>query len=59
VGLLAPSITPYLPSNAGMAILQTGPATGPVPPWLGLGLFTAYTAVVLVAAAVLLRRRDT
>ncbi|WP_448640907.1 hypothetical protein [Geodermatophilus sp. URMC 63] len=58
VGLLAPSITPYVPSNAGMAILQTGPATGPVSPWLGWGLFTTYTAAVLVAAAVLLRRRD-
>jgi ABC-2 type transport system permease protein len=58
VGLLAPAITPYLPSNAGMAILQTGPTTGPVSPWLGLSLFTVYTAVALVAAAVLLRRRD-
>jgi len=58
VGLLAPAITPYLPSNAGMAILQTGPATGPVAPWLGLGLFTAYTGAVLIAAGVLLRRRD-
>jgi ABC-2 type transport system permease protein len=58
VGLLAPSITPYLPSNVGMAIVQTGPTTGSVAPWPGLGLFTTYTALVLVAAAVLLRRRD-
>jgi ABC-2 type transport system permease protein len=58
VGLLAPSITPYLPSNAGAAILQAGPTAGPVPPWLGFGLFTAYTTVALVAAAMLLRRRD-
>jgi ABC-2 type transport system permease protein len=58
VGLLAPSITPYLPSNVGMAIVQTGPTTGPVAPWPGLAMFTAYTGIVLLAAAVLLRRRD-
>ena len=31
VGLLVPGITPYLPSNAGMAILQTGPGPGAGP----------------------------
>ncbi len=58
VGLAIPGITPYLPSNAGAAILQLGPDPGSLAPWLGFGLFTAYTAVVLAAAAVLLRRRD-
>jgi hypothetical protein len=36
---------------------QTGPA-GPVAPWLGFGLFTAYAAAVLVTAAYVVRRRD-
>ena len=36
---------------------QTGPA-GPVSPWLGVGLFTAYAAAVLVSAAYVVRRRD-
>ena len=58
LGQLAPSVTPYLPSNAGLAILQVGPATGPVPPWPGLALFTGYTAALLVAAGSVLRRRD-
>jgi ABC-2 type transport system permease protein len=56
--LLAPSIGPYLPGNAGAAVLQVEPAQGVLPPWTGLGLFAGYTAVVLVAAGVLLRRRD-
>jgi ABC-2 type transport system permease protein len=58
VGLLVPGITPYLPSNAGMAILQTGPGAGPLSPWAGLGVFAGYTAVLLGVAGYLLRRRD-
>jgi ABC-type transport system involved in multi-copper enzyme maturation permease subunit len=58
VGLLVPSITAYLPTNAGAAVLQVGPANGSLPPWVGLGIYLAYTAVVLAAAASLLRRRD-
>ncbi len=58
LGLLVPSITDYLPSNAGSAVLQVGPAAGSLPPWLGLGIYLAYTAGVLAAAASLLRRRD-
>jgi ABC-2 type transport system permease protein len=58
VGLAIPGITPYLPSNAGAAILQVRPESGSLAPWLGFGLFVGYTAVALAAAAVLLRRRD-
>jgi hypothetical protein len=57
LGQVVPGIAPYLTSNAGSAILQTGPA-GPVSPWLGFGLFTAYAAAVLVTAAYVVRRRD-
>lgn len=57
VGLAVPGIAPYLPSNAGAAILQLGPA-GPLSPWSGFGLFVAYTVVLLVVAGRLLRRRD-
>src|SRR3954447_3878801 len=58
VGLLVPGITPYLPSNAGLAILQTGPGAGPLSPWVGLGLFAGYTAALLGVAGYVLRRRD-
>jgi ABC-2 type transport system permease protein len=58
LGLLVPSVTPFLPSNAGMAILQTAATDGSLPPSGGLAVFTGYTAVLLVAATVLLERRD-
>lgn len=58
LGLLVPSITAYLPTNAGAAVLQAEPAAGSLSPWLGLGVYVGYTAVVLGAAASLLRRRD-
>ena len=58
LGLLVPAITAYLPSNVGAAVLQVGPATGSLPPWLGLGIYVAYAAVALATAASLLRRRD-
>jgi ABC-type transport system involved in multi-copper enzyme maturation permease subunit len=48
----------YLPDSAGMAILQTAPSPAQLPPWTGFGVFTAYTALTLIAGAVLLHRRD-
>ncbi len=48
----------YLPDSAGMAILQTSPSPAQLPPWTGFGVFTAYTALTLIAGAVLLHRRD-
>jgi hypothetical protein len=50
--------SPYLPLQAGEAILSTTPG-GHLSPWLGLGLFALYAAVAIVVAAVLLVRRDT
>jgi ABC-2 type transport system permease protein len=55
---LAPDILPYLPSNAGQAIMQTGPVSDTMAPWTGLALFAAYVVVVVVTAALVLRRRD-
>jgi ABC-2 type transport system permease protein len=52
------AISPYLPSNAGQAIMQFGASAHMLGPWTGLGLFTAYTAAAIAGGAVLLRRRD-
>jgi ABC-type transport system involved in multi-copper enzyme maturation permease subunit len=52
------AISPYLPSNAGSAIMQTGSPAHTLAPWTGLGLFAAYTAAALTIAAIQLRRRD-
>ncbi|HEY8316015.1 MAG TPA: hypothetical protein VIG35_04045 [Gaiellaceae bacterium] len=52
------AVSPYLPSNAGQAIMQFGSPSHTLGPWTGLGLFAAYTAGLIAAAALLLRRRD-
>jgi ABC-2 type transport system permease protein len=52
------AISPYLPSNAGQAIMQSGHPDHSLAPWTGLGGFAAYTAVAIVIAAIQLRRRD-
>jgi len=52
------TVSPYLPSNAGQAIMQFGDTSNTLGPWTGLGLFAGYTAATIAAAAVLLRRRD-
>jgi ABC-2 type transport system permease protein len=55
------AITRYLPSVAGQAIIGHTRFTLPghqLSPWTGLGLFTAYTAATLTAAAITLNRRD-
>jgi ABC-2 type transport system permease protein len=52
------AISPYLPSNAGQAIMQSGHPDHTLGPWTGLGVFAAYTAVAIVIAAIQLRRRD-
>ena len=52
------AISPYLPSNAGQAVMQFGRSSNTLGPWTGLGLFAVYTAATIAAAAVLLRERD-
>jgi ABC-2 type transport system permease protein len=51
-------ISPYLPSNAGQAVMQLTRGSNSLAPWTGFALFVGYTAVVIVVAAVMLRRRD-
>jgi ABC-type transport system involved in multi-copper enzyme maturation permease subunit len=52
------TVNQYLPSNAGQQIfaLRIDPHT--LQPWAGLGVFCIYAAIVLTAAAILLRYRD-
>jgi ABC-type transport system involved in multi-copper enzyme maturation permease subunit len=53
----AQHIDPYLPSNAGQAVLSVVPDPA-MAPWTGLALFAGYAAVLLGLAAWLLKRRD-
>lgn len=49
----------YLPEQAGALIYQARPAASALlTPWQGFGVFCAWTLVLLVAAGVLLIRRD-
>jgi ABC-2 type transport system permease protein len=49
----------YLPTVAGRMIIQTAPASHQVlSAWQGFGVFCLWTAVLFVAAAILLKRRD-
>jgi len=54
----ADNVSPYLPSNAGQALLQVKPDPNGLGPWTGIGLFALYTAIAMAAAAYLLKRRD-
>ena len=55
---------PYLPSTAGERIatpeVATAIADAPqvLAPWVGFGVFMGYVTVILIAAGILLRRRD-
>jgi ABC-2 type transport system permease protein len=55
---IANSIDPYLPSNAGQAMMQIGHHANTLSPGVGLAVFAAYVAAVIAAAALLLDRRD-
>lgn len=52
------TIGPYLPSNAGAALYDLHPDGASLAPWTGFAMFCLYAALALVAAAVVLRRRD-
>jgi ABC-2 type transport system permease protein len=54
----ANAIDPYLPSNAGEAIMHVSQQAHALSPWAGLALFAGYVAAAVGAAAVLLVRRD-
>jgi hypothetical protein len=52
------NVVPYLPSNAGQAIMLLHSSPDSLAPWTGLGLFAGYAAAAIALAALLLRRRD-
>jgi ABC-type transport system involved in multi-copper enzyme maturation permease subunit len=52
------AINPYLPSNAGTTILSGTHEAHTLSAWGGFGLFCGYTAIALLVAAILMRRRD-
>jgi ABC-2 type transport system permease protein len=52
------AINPYLPLSAGTTILSGRHEAHTLAAWPGFGVFCGYTAILLVAAAVLMKRRD-
>ncbi|HEV2590689.1 MAG TPA: hypothetical protein VGU02_02230 [Gaiellaceae bacterium] len=52
------AISPYLPSNAGRAVMQTSHSAHTLAPWVGLGVLAGYVAVTIGVAAIRLRHRD-
>ncbi|HKS99804.1 MAG TPA: ABC transporter permease [Rugosimonospora sp.] len=52
-------INAWMPTNAGQLVMQPHQATTDLlSPWQGLGVFTAWTVLLLILAGVMLRRRD-
>lgn len=51
-------VNPYLPSNAGQALLAVKPDSGMMQPWPGFFLFAGYAALSIAVAAYLLKKRD-
>ncbi|MBV9024713.1 MAG: ABC transporter permease subunit [Streptomycetaceae bacterium] len=51
-------IGPYLPSNAGQALTVLHSEPHQLSAWPGCGVFALYVVVVIVAGAVVLKRRD-
>ena len=54
----ADRINRFLPSTAGQSLLSFGSDTREMMPWNGFALFTIYAIGTLIAAAVVLKRRD-
>ena len=52
------AVTPYLPSNAGSAVMTLTQAEGTLAPWTGLAVFAGYVAFVLAVAAYRLKKSD-
>ena len=51
-------ISPYLPSNAGGALLTAHQQAGSLAPWTGFAVMCAYAVVAVAGAAFALKRRD-
>lgn len=54
------NVSPYMPSNAASVIFSPNPTPGPhdLGPWTGFGVFCGYTVIVLIAAAIRIRKSD-
>jgi ABC-2 type transport system permease protein len=52
------TISPYLPSNAGSAVMSLTQASDSLSPWTGLAVFAGWVAIALAAAAYRLVRKD-
>jgi ABC-2 type transport system permease protein len=53
------AISKFLPSNAGAAMFRTVRGGGPtLSPWVGFALFCGYAAAALIAAGIVVSRRD-
>lgn len=50
---------PYMPANSGSQVFTTVPGHDALSPWAGIGVFCCYVAAVLIAAFILVERRDT
>ena len=57
-GEIGYTVSSYLPSVAGQSFIAATPRAGLLSPWIGLGVFVGYLAVMVSAAAFVLRRRD-
>ncbi|MFY1693025.1 ABC transporter permease [Plantactinospora sp. WMMB782] len=55
---ISEAVTPYLPSNAGSAVMALTRADGALAPWAGIAVFAGYVIVTLGAAAYRLRTTD-
>ncbi|WFE53274.1 ABC transporter permease [Micromonospora sp. WMMD1155] len=55
---ISEAITPYLPSNAGGAVMALTHGEGTLAPWAGLAVFAGYVAVTLAAAVYRLKKTD-
>lgn len=51
-------VSPYLPMSAGSQLVQNGGPDAVLSPWEGYGVLVAWGVAALVAALVLVRRRD-
>jgi ABC-2 type transport system permease protein len=52
------TVIDYMPANAGSQILTTVPTHSALGPWAGLAVLTLYAAAAILAATILIVRRD-
>ncbi|MDT3439246.1 ABC transporter permease [Pseudofrankia sp. BMG5.37] len=58
-GSIRDTVNPYMPLNAAQAFITVnGPGSGDLSPWAGLAVYAGYLVVLVVWAAVMLKRRD-